>query len=320
MSHHLLSGPVEFDSQHAQVIHDAAYDYFGRRLATCAADGRIKVWEKDRYGDAWLCVGDWKGHHGSVWRLSWAHPEFGQLLASASYDRNVHVWAAPQPKGQAIAGQTPAAVAWEDKANLVDSRDAVRDVAFAPRHLGLKLALCSIDGYVRVYQCEDLVKLNYWPLTDEFEACSQGCSSVAWCPSRTYPDVPALAIGGNAGSMGIWEYDETFRKWVCAATIGAHSAGPVMDIAWAPLLGRRYHLIATCGKDCAVKIWQVSKDQSNKYEIKLLMNAPDHGAEVHKVEWNATASMLGSSGDDGKVRFWSRGDNNAWSSAGTSDA
>jgi nucleoporin SEH1 len=31
----------------------------------------------------------WKAHSGSIWRVSWAHPEFGVVLASASFDRTV---------------------------------------------------------------------------------------------------------------------------------------------------------------------------------------------------------------------------------------
>lgn len=27
-----------------------------------------------------------------MWRVVWAHPEFGQLLATCSYDRSVHIW------------------------------------------------------------------------------------------------------------------------------------------------------------------------------------------------------------------------------------
>lgn len=31
-------------------------------------------------------------HSGSVWRLSWAHPEFGEVLATCSFDRTVAIW------------------------------------------------------------------------------------------------------------------------------------------------------------------------------------------------------------------------------------
>lgn len=31
-------------------------------------------------------------HSGSVWRVTWAHPEFGQVLATCSFDRTVAIW------------------------------------------------------------------------------------------------------------------------------------------------------------------------------------------------------------------------------------
>lgn len=31
-------------------------------------------------------------HEGPVWQVAWAHPKFGSILASCSYDRKVYVW------------------------------------------------------------------------------------------------------------------------------------------------------------------------------------------------------------------------------------
>lgn len=33
-----------------------------------------------------------KAHYGPVWKLAWAHPEFGQILASCSFDKTVVIW------------------------------------------------------------------------------------------------------------------------------------------------------------------------------------------------------------------------------------
>jgi WD40 repeat protein len=99
-----------FPTQHDDVVHDLAYDFYGRRLATCSSDQKIKVWDLDENGD-WMLSAEWKvcspfeqvisfaqffssfqAHSGSVWQLDWAHPEFGQVLASCSYDRQVTIW------------------------------------------------------------------------------------------------------------------------------------------------------------------------------------------------------------------------------------
>lgn len=41
---------------------------------------------------AYLSVCFVQTHSGSVWRVTWAHPEFGQVLASCSFDRTAAVW------------------------------------------------------------------------------------------------------------------------------------------------------------------------------------------------------------------------------------
>ena len=33
-----------------------------------------------------------QAHQGSIWRLSWAHPEFGQIIAACSFDNCVSIW------------------------------------------------------------------------------------------------------------------------------------------------------------------------------------------------------------------------------------
>jgi len=33
-----------------------------------------------------------RSHNGPVWQVVWAHPKFGSILASCSYDRQVIVW------------------------------------------------------------------------------------------------------------------------------------------------------------------------------------------------------------------------------------
>lgn len=75
-----------------------------------------------------------KAHQGSVWKLSWAHPEFGQIIATCSFDRTVSIW-----EEQNAPHAPSSADSWRNHAQLVDSRESIHDVQFAPRHLGLRL-------------------------------------------------------------------------------------------------------------------------------------------------------------------------------------
>ena len=69
------------------IIHDVAYDHYGHRVATCSSDQTIRI-----YDSAGNKTAEWRAHSGSIWRLSWAHPEFGVALASCSFDRRICIW------------------------------------------------------------------------------------------------------------------------------------------------------------------------------------------------------------------------------------
>ena len=69
------------------MVLDVAYDYWGKRVATCSSDQSIKV-----YDEAGAKLAEWKAHAGTIWRLAWMHPEFGVALASCSFDRKVCIW------------------------------------------------------------------------------------------------------------------------------------------------------------------------------------------------------------------------------------
>ena len=36
-----------------------------------------------------VCISHGCRHDGAVWQVAWAHPKFGNILASCSYDRKV---------------------------------------------------------------------------------------------------------------------------------------------------------------------------------------------------------------------------------------
>ncbi|KAI9895735.1 hypothetical protein PsorP6_018536 [Peronosclerospora sorghi] len=128
-----------FPSQHSDFIHNMSFDFYGKRLATCSSDQKIKIWQET-----------------SVWKIEWAHPEFGQILASCSFDRTVSIWedqgvyvhkpsAGPVATSDSVSAMSPHVPTigcrdgWRNQAQLVDARDSVHDVKVAPRHLGLRL-------------------------------------------------------------------------------------------------------------------------------------------------------------------------------------
>ena len=45
-------------------------------------------------------------HTGPVWQVAWAHPKFGQILASCSYDGKVIIWKEQLGQGPGAGGWT----------------------------------------------------------------------------------------------------------------------------------------------------------------------------------------------------------------------
>eukprot|EP01128_Nolandella_sp_AFSM9_P005673 TRINITY_DN2794_c0_g1_i1.p1 TRINITY_DN2794_c0_g1~~TRINITY_DN2794_c0_g1_i1.p1 ORF type:complete len:380 (+),score=87.72 TRINITY_DN2794_c0_g1_i1:152-1141(+) len=303
-----------FDAGHDDIIHDVSFDYYGKRLATCSSDSTIKVW--DRVGDGesgdgglgsgqWRCSASWKAHAGSIWRVEWADPSFGQLFASCSFDRTVRVWE-ESPATGGVAGSS-----WTNKATLLDSQRSVQDVAFAPRHLGFKLATCSQDGFVRLYEAIDVTNLSHWPIMDEFQSDKKGLNCLVWNPSPFDP--PMIVVGSNDSSVKVWEYLESQRRWQQSCVLRGH-ADAVHSVAWAPNLGKQTHLIATASKDHTIRIWELSidKEQRKKVVAKEISVLKSHKSEVWRVQWNMTGTVLASSGDDGSLRFWKANFSGEW--------
>lgn len=301
------------NAEHKDLIHDVAYDFYGRRMATCSSDQSVKVWDIGE-DDEWHCTASWKTHYGSVWKVTWAHPEFGQIIATCSFDRTASVW--EEIVGESI-GSDRGLSHWVKRTSLVDSRTSVTDVKFAPKHLGLQLATCSADGVVRIYDAPDVTNLCQWSLNNEIQ-CRMSCSCLSWNPSRVSP--PMIAVGSDetnppaGGKVLIYEYSENTRRWMRVETI-ASLCDPVHDIAFAPNLGRTYHVLAVASKDVHVLILSPRRQENSnivaqtedgvqRFEVRQVAQFSDHNSTVWRVSWNVTGTILASSGDDGYIRLW----------------
>ncbi|KAI8149293.1 WD40-repeat-containing domain protein [Fennellomyces sp. T-0311] len=445
-----MSSITKFDTAHEDLIHDISYDFYGKRLVTCSSDQRLKVWDFVEREDAavWELNDTWKAHDSSILKAIWAHPEYGQVIASCSLDRLVKIWE-EQPM-EAKASQKR----WVERFRLVESRGAVLDIAFSPTPGALRLATCSADGIVRIYEALEPTNLAQWSQMEEFEignpndttpsqpmqaisgtpptslssipqqqqqiqpqqpihtnSTSSSSSSIGshalstpgidapgnagpfpvmtsasggntsattpiatvsptsqgnntstiipasthgpgaadsgycidWCPNRTATPMMVVGLGKEIGAR-IFRHDGHSR-WYPGDYLRGHEQ-EVHDVSWAPSMARTYQLIATACKDHFVRIFKItepvssspsfnlsqqqsrfgqsptvgsssslarqSKPGQRQMHIEMVAAFNDHHAEVWRVEWNITGTILSSSGDDGKIRLWKAGSDGVW--------
>jgi nucleoporin SEH1 len=316
---------------HGAMIHDISFDFYGRRLATCSSDKSIKIVDLDEetFEPSKDEVRILNAHNDSIWRLSWAHPEFGQLIASCSQDKFVHIW--EEQENLSAKSKTDRRW-WQKKTQLTDSKECVRDVKFAPRHLGLKIASASADGFVRIYEATDVFTLNYWPLQESFQAekvtgadkdSDNGLLSLSWNDS---PFEPAkIVVGGYSGKAAIWTYD-TSGGWRKELTLGEQNKEQnrvISDVAWAPCMGRSYHLIATADMTDKIQIYEIVRP-SDGGALRLdeppqtlsIKSDEDESSgmqrgNVWRLAWNATGTVLATSADTG-LDLWRRNFEGKW--------
>lgn len=178
-----------FQTGHEELIHDVKYDFYGRQVATASSDQHVKVFDLDTPTSTWVLNDLWKAHDSLVVKVSWAHPEFSsfKMLALCLYDRTVKIWQEMPDELHGLGRR------WIKLVTLaVELYGPIYDVAFAPPHLGLKLACVGSDGIVRIYELMEPSDLSVWNLTAEIPMLTlqlpakslQSSFCIEWCPTK----------------------------------------------------------------------------------------------------------------------------------------
>lgn len=285
----------QIDTQHEDMIHDVQMDYYGKRMATCSSDRLIKIFEIGE-NDTQTPVAEIKGHEGPVWEVAWAHPKFGSILASCSYDRKVYIWKETSKN------------VWV-KIFEYEHESSVNSIDWAPHEVGLVLACGSSDSYISVLTHTG----DKWEHV-KFHAHSIGVNSVSWAPafhpsvgSAPSNPVKKLVSGGCDNLVKIWKFEEGWKE---ENSLEGHSDW-VRDVAWAPNIGLPVSTIASCSQDGNVLIWQNS---GSGWKSTLLNKFND---VVWSVSWSITGNILAVSGGDNKVTLWKETLDSGWTCLST---
>jgi len=308
------------ETDHNDVIHDVSFDFYGRRMATCSSDHTVKIWDQRPGEEDWICTADWKRHSGSVWKVTWAHPEFGQVIATCSFDCTAVVWEEEENE-LSVQGSMSR---WIRRASLVDSSSSITDLKFSPHHLGLLLALCYRDGVVRIYEAPDVMSLSYWSVRDVITTSLPTTSCLSWNPSQFH--APLIAVGSdhsessNPSSANVECFACLDVKWSRVASFACVKES-VRDVTFAPNCGRSTHLLAIAGTSTVqlMAMPPIKKRSKNSSELDPDLSSLSPCAKllhpeapVCRVEWNVAGTVLSTAGADGKVRLWKSNYRGTW--------
>ncbi|KAK7046919.1 purine-cytosine permease fcyB [Favolaschia claudopus] len=327
---------------HGDLVTDASYDFYGLRLATCSLDQRIKLWQLDESNGNWELEDDWKAHDAAVSKISWAHPEFGNIIASASFDRTVKVWeqtsgiGMPEPQQPVQAngsGSNASTSRWIERAVLPEARGTVRAVEFAPHHFGLKLASISSDNHLRIYECLEQPSLTTWQLSEETDIQALPLSPSA-SPFTRAQQTNALATPTQTSSsldgasapliaqalqQGLQQSSSTSQQ---RPGLGNREADGGWCISWCKDRYWGELIAAGAGTSGVIKIIQLmpsnrpitllTLDPSPAVEGAVVPVDPDAGgpssSAITSVSWAPSCGrsyhLIATGGRDGHVRIW----------------
>mmetsp|Transcript_31421 Transcript_31421/g.66548 ORF Transcript_31421/g.66548 Transcript_31421/m.66548 type:complete len:667 (-) Transcript_31421:268-2268(-) len=302
--------PIYVDTQHDDMVHDAQLDYYGTKLATSSSDRTIKVY--DVSGNSYSPNATLTGHSGPIYQLSWSHPKYGSILASASFDSSVRIHRESRPGEWILV-----------KAFVGLHESSVNGVAFAPHEYGLCAAAGSSDGRVSVlsHEVDDSWTVEYLKDTP------LGVNAVSWAPygvgdktenGEVQPMPPRLVTGGSDNGIRVWTKNATTGVW---EQEGFNSTSPeishkdwVRDVAWAPNVIPGRSIVASCSEDKTVIIWKQGGEDGDTTTTSwtpTVLNTFDD--PVWRVSWSITGNILAVSSGDSTVTLWKEGLDGSWS-------
>jgi len=234
-----------------------------------------------------------------------AHPKYGTILASSSYDGKVFVWREQNNQ-------------WQRIYDFTLHTASVNLIAWSPPEPGCHLACASSDGSVSVITFSD----NSFSHSI-FPAHAMGVNAVSWSPSLLPAQLAAaqtpqsqpqplrrFVTGGSDNLVKLWDFNPQTQSYNNICTLTGHSDW-VRDVAWSPTpLSKSY--IASASQDRTVRIWtcQANADPANSSSWQSTELKFD--AVVWRVSWSLSGNVLAVSGGDNRVSLWKESLKGGW--------
>jgi protein transport protein SEC13 len=298
-------------------------DFFGKTLATASSDRSIKIFTVAK--NSYQHIADLNGHTGPVWRVSWAHPRFGQILASCGYDRRIIIWTFNKKQNSWVQWFT------DDK-----YAQSVNCIQFAPTKQLELIAGCA-DGSIHIYTFQDKRWTKHDPITN---AHNGGVNCISFATPASIVSLASTTNKSNSNSdsnnnmnmninnndgntkrfvsggcdhvLRIWNFNARLNKYIPA------KSGPLIkhenwirDVSWSPIPGTHSNnMIASCSEDKTVVIWEEEYNAFNKW--KVTAELPVFAKKVWSVSWSELGNILAVASGENCVQLFKQHTDGKW--------
>lgn len=161
-------------------------DYYGRKLAVGDITGKIYIFET--VNNSMTKTAEISAHTGPIYKLSWSHPSFGPLLASAGFDKKVNLYKIDNNRLEEIYSHS-------------NHNNSVSALKFSPSSKNLILISGCLNG--------DIISLEYF--NKEFTinknfAHDYGVNCIDFLDEYNF------ITCGNDNTLKIWNYSNLNGK------------------------------------------------------------------------------------------------------------
>jgi len=209
-----------------------------------------------------------QGHSDRVWHLAWSPS--GNLLASCSGDKTIHLWGREGTE-------------WVCKAILEDGHQrTIRRVEWSP--CGRYLASASFDATTSIWENQQ----GELECIATLEGHENEVKGVAWDATGTL-----LATSSRDKSVWIWEMEPN-REFECVSVLHGHTQD-VKSVKWHPTK----EVLISCSYDDTIKLW--ADDQDDWYCLDTLSG---HTSTVWEVALSKDGGRMVSCSDDKALIVW----------------
>ena len=276
------------DKTHTSIIRSIDWDYSGKYLSAASFDKNISIWQitNDNSPYKFKCLNVIESSDSEIKSVSWSVS--GKYLASCSRKGNIWIW---EKDVDEFEGED-----FICKSTFEAHKGDIKNVKFSPRED--ILFSCGFDETIKIWDYNlskddfELINslkqhggtvwfLEFNKIGDKFFSCSDDKSLVLWGidfkNENPYMNVNKLAILENIHSRPIYSCSLTFNEnyILTAGNDGDINIIKVIDDKLELIYKKKEahekygvncvscnknnNLIASCGDDCSIKIWELKE-------------------------------------------------------------